>query len=69
MFCAVQVLDREGGARSVVFNIHLTFTRGKVRSLRPFWLTAGYLSPHQFTLRGSGKLLLNVVVYYGFQTP
>ena len=41
MFCAVKVIDRSGGARSVVFNTHLTFTRFKVWSLRPFWLTVG----------------------------
>ena len=41
MFCAVKVIDREGRARSVVFNTRLTFTRDKVRLLKPFWLTAG----------------------------
>ena len=45
MFCGVKVIDREGRA-AVVFNTHFTFTRDKVQSLRPFWLTAGKLSPN-----------------------
>ena len=55
MFCVIKVFDREGRARSVVFNKHMAFTRGtygfyyKVWSLRSFPFTAGYLLVPQFT--------------------
>ena len=52
MFRAVKVIDREGRGMDCCFQY--TFDRGKVRSLRSFWFTAG--PPNYKLTRGPGKL-------------